>query len=231
MPHNTALTPATARHHFALALLLVALVPVALALAYLALGLPFDGRALALGAAGWLAALVARGPFAALLVKLKGSPEAAQPWIVGLSGPTEEGVRFALVRLLIASPAAAAWLGLGWAAIEVLYAIVNAVVVRQLQTRTDEEAVKAREALAAMGLGQPNMEYWGIVERLSASLLHIGFTLILAGAPMAVLVTMPLHSALNLGLLRLLKRGMALAQGALLLVSVALTAVGVWLVM
>jgi hypothetical protein len=43
----------------------------------------------------------------------------------------------------------------------------------------------------------------GVLERVFASLVHIGFTLLLAAAPLLVLLAAPLHSAVNLLALRL----------------------------
>jgi hypothetical protein len=64
-----------------------------------------------------------------------------------------------------------------------------------------------------------------------ASLLHIGFTLLLGWNPWLVLVTMPTHSATNLAAVRLIKqRSVILLETIVVLVGAAGFALGllVW---
>jgi hypothetical protein len=70
---------------------------------------------------------------------------------------------------------------------------------------------------------------WGVVERAWASALHIGFTLILAALPLAVLVTAPVHSLVNVIALRLAQhRGMLAVSAAGIAVAAATLGIG-WL--
>jgi uncharacterized membrane protein YhfC len=56
------------------------------------------------------------------------------------------------------------------------------------------------------GLSVPATVYGGIFERVSATALHIGFTLLLAYHPVLILITLPLHSLVNVGAINLTKR-------------------------
>ena len=61
-----------------------------------------------------------------------------------------------------------------------------------------------------------------------ASGLHIGFTLVLAAAPWLVLLTAPLHSAVNLLAMRLLPR-LGRVLGVLAAAAAAMLALGLFL--
>lgn len=180
-------------------------VPVAYGYGFINLGYePLIGPLLA-GAVGWLLALVLRSPIGLVGVKVTGSTERSQRWVVASSGPLEEAVRLAALLLVGRDLPTALWLGLGWASIEVVYAIVNGFALAALAERTDPEAEQAKAMLppAALSSSSP---LWGILERAWASALHIGFTLILAALPIAVLLTAPIHSGINVAALRLMQR-------------------------
>ena len=48
----------------------------------------------------------------------------------------------------------------------------------------------------------------GVIERVTVSAYHIGATLLLAWSPVLLIAAVPVHSALNLGLITLLPRSM-----------------------
>ena len=204
-------------------------VPVGYALAIVALGgEPSVGPILA-GAAGWLLALVLRAPVGLLGVRITGSPERAQRWVVASSGPLEESVRLAVLLLVGRDVETALWIGLGWAAIEVVYAIANGFAVEALSRRTDPEADRARALLPPAALGG-NAPWWGVAERTWTTAVHIGFTLIVAAVPVLVVATAAVHSALNVGFLWLVRhRGLLLTTLAGVAAGGAILVFGLWL--
>lgn len=177
-------------------------VPVAYGVAFALAGSPLQLGPLLVGAVGWALALVLRAPVGLAGLKITGSQERAQGWVIASSGPLEESVRLAALLLVGRDLSTALWLGLGWAAIEVGYAIANAFALAALLTRTDPEAERARAMLppSAFAASAP---WWGVIERIWASALHIGFTLMLAAAPVLWIATVPLHTLTNVAFVRL----------------------------
>lgn len=192
------------RSSIALAAPFLLLVPVAFGVAFVAGGHDPIPTALGAGAAGWLLALVLRGPVGLIAMRSTEDQERAQTVVAASSGPLEELVRLGAVTVVGRDLGTALWLGLGWAAIEVLYSIVNGFAMAALAERDDPEAERARSMLPEVAFTKSG-PWWGVVERIWASALHIGLTLVVAAAPFAVLATAPLHSAVNLGFLRLLR--------------------------
>jgi hypothetical protein len=208
-------SPARYRRNLALAAPLTLAVPAAFFAGFRRLGVRPDWRAAGLGAGGWAVALALRAPVGLLATKLTGSPQRAQPWLVSSSGPLEEGTRVVALRLAGTGFAQAASLGIGWAAIEVVYSLGMGAAIAALLGRTDEEAVAARELLVAQGSGAMLSEaapFAGIAERVAASALHIGFTLLVARQSRLALATAPAHSGVNLAALALLRRSTPLAE-------------------
>jgi hypothetical protein len=204
-------------------------VPIAAALGIVALGHEPEVGALVAGAAGWVVALLLRAPVGLVGVRITGSPERAQRWVVASSGPLEESVRLAVLLLVGRDLGTALWIGLGWAAIEVLYAIANGFAIEALSRRTDPEAERARALLppAAVSASGP---WWGVVERIWATALHLGFTLVLAAVPALVVVTAAVHSAINVAFLWLARhRGPLLTTLAGLAAGGAVLLAGLWL--
>ena len=181
------------------------------------LGGPLDPKLIGLGALGWFIALALRGPVAVLSMKLMGK-EKAQAVVVGSSGPLEEGVRLALLLWLVPSWPTALAVGLGWAAIEVVFAVVNGLVGNMLLSKDDDKAREARELLDAQGMLRETDAHWGVIERIFASLAHFGFTFLAAASPLWLLLTVPLHSGMNFGVVKLSRRSLALAEGAMAVV-------------
>ncbi len=157
-------------------------------------------RAAAAGAAGWTAALFLRGPVA--LAARRAPPERGRTWLVAASGPLEEAMR--LVVLLGAGRwfRAALWIGWGWATAEVAFTVLNALVLARLLARDDEKGRRVREQLAQQGRLPGGAPILGALERVSATALHVGFTLVLAVEPWLVVVTAAVHSGTNVMALR-----------------------------
>jgi hypothetical protein len=199
------------------------LVPVLFWFGFRTAGFAADWQAFGLGALGWFVALMLRGPISALVRNL---PEEKGRTIVGLSsGPLEEITRLVLLAVTSASAAWAVSVGQGWAAIEVLFTMVNIVVIASLANKTDEKAVQAKQFLAAQGT--LNMSpLWGVLERIWASAFHIGTTLIVASNPWTVVLLIPLHSGLNLFAVRLASRSAVRSSLLIAVVGVLTLAIG-----
>jgi hypothetical protein len=194
--------------------------PILFGIALVVLNGPFELLPFLLGAAGWMIALVLRQPVALIATRAVGQERAAT--IVGwCSGPAEELVRFGLVVLILGSFDGALWAGFGWATVEVLLVAVNIFVIAGLMTKDDPKSREAREILAAQGMMSPQNPLWGFLERLSAIALHIGFTLMLFAQPWLVLVTLPLHSIVNMAAVRFAKSHVALTELGLALIGAA----------
>jgi hypothetical protein len=198
-------------------------VPILFAAWFRSLAGPLPWTAAGLGALGWWAALLLRiplGPIAARLGSKRG-----QLLIVAASGPLEELVRLAACAVAGRALAPALAVGLGWATIEIAFALVNAVVLLAVLRRSDERARAARRELAETGIPLDAPPLWGALERVSATALHVGFTLLLAASPWLVLITIPIHSGVNLFALRYVRRLVPM-QLALLVVGALVLGVG-----
>ncbi len=175
-----------------------------------------------LGALGWWVALLLRLPFILFIQKRINDQEVASKYVVGISGPAEEFVRM-LVLLVIGLTVDNGYsIGLGWAAIEVLYGLVQLFGIASLNQKTDKKSLEAKEMLAKMGMDksfESSTPFWGALERVSATAVHISFGLVLVPNPLFILCTIPLHSLLNFMVLKLNKNSVMLSQLAFLLVS------------
>jgi hypothetical protein len=195
-------------------------IPIAYGATFVALGQPVDGRALLVGAAGWFVALLLRSPVGLAAMALKRSEDETTRWVVASSGPLEEGVRLVALLLFGRDLTTALWLGLGWASIEIVYTIINGFALASLANRNDPEAERVRALLPPSAFTAAGVA-WGVVERAWASAVHVGFTLITAAAPIAVILTAPLHSAINITFVAAMRR---YSMAALHLAGAALAA-------
>jgi len=202
-----AATTAAYRRNLLAAALPTLLVPVVIGAVLVALGTDLRPGPLLAGALGWVVALALRAPVALGVFRATGGDRGrAQPVITGASGPLEEIVRFVVLLVVGRDLSTALSIGLGWAAIEVVYALVNGAALLTLAGRDDAEAEQARALLPFQESLAPSAPWWGVVERVWASVLHIAFTLIIAAQPILVVVTIVLHSATNLALIRYARR-------------------------
>lgn len=222
---------ATFRRNLLLATPGTLLVPIALGAVAVAVGVTLEPLAILAGLVGWSLALVLRAPVAVGADRLVGR-ERARRAVVLASGPAEELVRLAAILILGPSVPIAVSLGLGWAAVEAVYALVNGAAVLALLGRDDPEAERVRAMLPSDAMTSPSAPLWGIVERVWASVLHIGFTLLVAAAPPLVLATTVAHSATNVAFVRLARVWplarvqLAGAAWALVVLLAAVAAVG-----
>jgi hypothetical protein len=203
------------------------LVPVAFAVALDWAGADLSVGAVGLGAAGWLVALVSRMPVVLLLTRLLGDQERVKPWVIGSSGPLEEGIRLVVLLLVGRSFGEAASIGLGWAAIEVVYTTLTGFITLSLVRRTDAEAMQARALLEAQGMLRETGPALGVLERIGASALHIGFTLLISWRLPLAILTAVLHSAVNLTLVRTFAKAPLVTEMALLVLGFAALLLGI----
>ena len=212
-------------HHLLFCTPLLLTVPLIYLLAFNALGQgnlalwPF-----CLGVLGWTIALLLRAPLALLTIRL--THNLKELGVVAMSGPAEESVRLVAVLFLQANFASAVSLGLGWATIEVLYALVAGFSTVMILSRGGVGALQLKKRFLDTGLTVPATVYSGIIERLSATALHIGFTLLLAYHPLLILVTLPLHSVVNVGAITLNNRSALATQTLIALFGVTTLLVG-----
>ncbi|MBL8159036.1 hypothetical protein JNJ66_01120 [Candidatus Saccharibacteria bacterium] len=177
------------------------------------LTISLDPKLVALGALGWWIALLLRAPVMLLARRLP--QQKASRLVVLASGSAEEIIRLILLLILGLTTQNAYSVGLGWAAIEILYSLVQGFGMAVLAQKRDAKALEAKKLLKAMGMEramQPSAVYWGIVERLGANALHISFALLLVVSPYLVLATATLHSLANFGITKLMKRSLAAAE-------------------
>lgn len=211
-------------HHLLFCTPLLLTVPLIYLFAYNALGQgslavwPF-----CLGVLGWTIALLLRAPMLVLAFRLTHVKEQV---VAAMAGPAEEVVRLLAVLFLQANFASAISLGLGWATIEVFYALVAGFSTVKILSRGGVGALQLKKRFLDTGLTVPATVYSGVIERLSATALHIGFTLLLAYHPLFILVTLPLHSVVNVGAITLNNRSALATQTLIALFGITTLLVG-----
>jgi hypothetical protein len=199
------------------------LVPTAFWAAFHLSGIEMEWRAFGLGALGWVIALFLRGPLSAIVMKMP--KEKATTIIVSSSGVFEECVRLGILLLTSLTFSWSLSLGQGWAAVEVLYVMITVIVMVSLAKRKDEKAMQAKEMLMLQG----NLNagpLWGVFERIFASSVHIGCTLIVAKYPWTVVGLIPLHSSVNLIVVKFAKKSIIAVELTIALVGIILLTVG-----
>lgn len=167
--------------------------------------------ALLIGAAGWMAALILRGPVAVIGHRLL-SEHRAKILLLSISGLFEEGIRVLLILSFAAPLPWALSFGLGWAAIEILFTVLNGFIQTVILRRNDKQSKQLLMAMERQGINVNISPLIGVVERIFASAFHIGASLLAAYEPLLILALMPMHSSLNLAAMLTLKRSMAWAQ-------------------
>jgi hypothetical protein len=168
-------------------------------------------------------ALFLRGPLSAIVMKMP--KEKATTIVVSSSGVFEECVRLGILLLTSLTFSWSLSLGQGWAAVEVLYAMITVIVLVSLAKRTDEKALQAKEMLKLQG-NLSASPLWGVFERVFASAIHIGCTLIVAKYPWTVVGLIPLHSSVNLIAVKFAKKSIVAVELTAALVGIILLTVG-----
>jgi hypothetical protein len=213
-------------HHLLFCTPLILTVPLIYLLAFNALGQgSLSVGPFCLGVLGWSVALLLRAPIALLTFRL--THDLKERVLVAMSGPVEELTRLLAVLYLQANFAGAISLGLGWASIEVLYALVSGFGTVMILSQGGLQAWQLKKRFLDTGITVPATVYSGIIERLSATALHIGFTLLLAYHPLLILITLPLHSLVNLGAISLNNRSALATQVLVALFGFTTLVVGI----
>jgi hypothetical protein len=185
-----------------------------------------------LGALGWWLALLLRIPVI-LFVKLKKiDMKKSNKLMVGFSGPTEEITRLVLLLIIGLNPGNAYSVGLGWAMIEIIYALVQIIGIGVLEQKTDAKAEEAKTLMKQMGMDKtlaPSTPFWGALERVSAGAVHIGLSLLLAFSPYVIIVTIPLHSFINFFVVKINRISIRKSQLGLLIIGCVILLLGILL--
>ena len=171
------------------------------------------------GALGWWLALLLRVPFI-FYHKAKGIQ--SNTLITAISGPTEEVTRYILLLILGVNIHVAYSVGLGWAAIEIIYGLVQVVGIGVLEQKEGPEADEAKAMMRKMGMDKTfasSTPFWGALERFSANAIHIGFSILLVFSPYFLVISIPFHSAINFYVVWMNKRSIAKSQIGLLLLG------------
>lgn len=198
-------------HHLLFCTPLLLTVPLLYVWAFNALGQgSLQFRPFILGVLGWTLALLLRAPMMMLIVRCTNNVK--EQVVAALSGPAEEVVRLLAVLFLQAKFASAVSLGLGWAGIEVLYTLVSGFSTVMILSQGGLGALQLKKRFLDTGLTVPATVYSGVIERISATALHVGFTLLLAYHPLLILITLPLHSVVNVSAITLNPRSALATQ-------------------
>jgi hypothetical protein len=159
--------------------------------------------------------------------RLGAKGKSLQTVMVGSSGPLEETARLVVLLSFARSLDNALSVGFGWAAIEVLYTLTGSVVTLIVRNRAGV-APSGAQPTAAPG---PSAA-WGVLERLWASALHLGFSLAVAAHGLLVLPAAAAHSATNLLVWRALSRDHGIARveiiGACWSLLILLVGIALW---
>jgi Predicted membrane protein (DUF2324). len=198
-------------------------VPVLFGVGFLLSGFAIDWKAFGLGALGWVIALFLRGPISAAVMRMP--QERVKAIMIACSGILEEITRVVLLALTSFGSTWALSVGQGWAAVEVLYVIVQIIAISSLAGRTDDKAMQAKQMLESTGNLQAS-PLWGILERVWASAFHIGCTLIAASFPWMVIVLVPLHSGVNWAGVSLAAKSIRMSSMAIAIIGIAVLVAG-----
>lgn len=225
------LTPFIRNILWASPLYLLAIIPFVFIAHYLAIKI--DYYLVLLGALGWWIALILRIPVILLIKNKKIDLKLSRKITIGLSGPTEEITRLILLSIIGLSSPNAYSVGLGWAMIEVIYGLVQIIGLGVLDKKSDAKAEEAKTVMKQMGMDktlEPSTPFWGALERVSASALHIGFGLLLIISPYLLIATIPLHSFINFFVVKMNEKSIRNSQLGLLLIGFAILTTGLVLV-
>ncbi|GLZ34990.1 hypothetical protein Lesp02_71770 [Lentzea sp. NBRC 105346] len=183
------------------------------------LGVSEAGGAL-LGVLGWLVALAARLPVLGSARRLR-DPERSRAILAATSAVTDEGVRLALVLVVVSGSASALWAGFGWALAELVFVVAT----RLAQFRWPIGREAAEQLRSQGGFISTHPAHSG-VRGITATSFHLGATLLLAAGLWWVLVTASAHAAVNLVCARWARRRLVSVELFSAVVSAALLAAG-----
>lgn len=192
----------------------------------------FKAELLLYGALGWWIAFLLRIPILFLIQKKDLKQPKANQLTIGVSGPTEEITRYLLLTMIGLTSENAFYSGLGWAMIEIIYALIQVIGLGILDQKTDAKAQEAKRIMKQMGMDKtllPSTPFWGALERLSANAIHIGFSLLLLWSPFVLILTIPTHSLINFYVVKTNRISLKKSQLTLLLVGCIILGSGILL--
>ncbi|NKE57070.1 hypothetical protein FXN61_09570 [Lentzea sp. PSKA42] len=153
-----------------------------------------------LGVLGWLVALAARLPVLASAGRLH-AVRRRDTILAVASGITDEVVRLALVLIVVSGAGSALWAGFGWALAELVF-----VAATQLTQFSWPIGRQAAEQLRSQGGFISTHPVHGGVRGITATVFHLGATLLLAAGPWWVPVTASAHVAVDVAFARWARR-------------------------
>jgi hypothetical protein len=146
-----------------------------------------------------LVALAVRAPLAGVVMAaVQQDRFTGEPIVAGVSGVAEEAVRFMLLIVVGHGFSSAVWVGLGWGALETLWALLSRGATLALIGRDPES-----QAVSLLPNEEVSGPLWGVVERLSSTIAHIAFTLLIAASPILVIGTAVAHATRDVLAVRL----------------------------
>lgn len=181
------------------------------------------------GALGWWIALLLRLP---VILYVKSKKIQSNKLVIAASGPTEEIARYIILLTIGMTFENAYSFGLGWAAIEIIYALIQVIGIGVLSQKSDDKAEEAKALMKQMGMDKtmtPSTPFWGALERLSAAGIHIGFGLLLLVNPLILIITIPVHSLINFYVVETNKKSIPKSQIGLFLMGSFIFLLGVLL--
>lgn len=189
------------------------------------LKIDIDYKLILLGALGWWLALIIRIPLIVFIKKRNIDLKTSSRLTIGMSGPAEETVRLIILIQVGFSISNAYSLGLGWAMIEIIYGLIQIIGLGVLERKTDAKALEAKAFMKQMGMDktlESSIPYWGVLERVSATAIHIGFSLLLTFSPLFILISTPLHSLVNFYVVKMNKISISKSQLGLFTIGLIL---------
>ena len=202
------------------------------ALAYL-INIEIVAGSVLLGMLGWWLALLLRIPIILFVKSKKIEQKKSNKLIIGFSGPTEEITRLVLISLIGLNSNNAYSVGLGWEMIEVVYGLIQIIGIGVLEQKTDAKAEEAKTLMKQMGMDKslaPSTPYWGALERVTATTVHIGHSLLLVFSPYAIIVTIPLHSFINFFVVKMNRTSIRKSQLSFFIIGCVIFLVGLLLI-
>ena len=102
-----------------------------------------------------------------------------------------------------------------------------------LEQKDGTEAEEAKELMKQMGMDKslaPSTPFWGALERVSGTAVHIGFSILLVLSPFVIILTIPLHSFINFFVAKMNKTSIPKSQVSFLIIGYVIFLIGILLI-
>lgn len=165
----------------------------AVGLVYGSLGI----EAFAIGAVGWLVALLPRKIILVAVQSTQGQQFNTGNLMLAISGPAEELTRLAALLIVGTKLPAALWLGVGWALAEAATSVFSITSVRKILRENGKRAEALRAEIGTGFTQRRGERVAAAAERGGATMAHLGFAIWIATNPWAVVPAMVVHSLFN----------------------------------